>query len=40
MDAADMERVAGILALQIGAAIAVGGKGKIEPAGHQPAPRA
>ena len=35
--AADMERVARILALQIGAAIAIGGEGKIEPAGHEPA---
>ena len=38
MHAADMEGVARILPLQIGAPLAVGGKGKIEPSGRKPAP--
>ena len=37
---ADMERVAGILALEIGAAVTIGGKGELDPAGHEPAPSA
>jgi len=38
LDAADMERVAGILDVQIRALIGIGGKCELEPAGHNPAP--
>ena len=38
MHAANMERVACILAVQKAAPVGIGGKGELEPAGHEPTP--